>query len=413
MMRLPIPRFGWVCAVLYVVSLMFVVFQGGKTSLMLFVMINALGAYLLLGRWSGIGGVRGARSLDGTAGASGMLSAGSRIRVRLQMQIPGFWPLPYIIVREKLARATGSETQEYELSFVPDYRRRGAIGYETAPLRRGRYQFLATHCSTRDIFGLFEHKGSFSEPLALRVMPRTIDLLEWRHMKRSRTGAFQQKVTSLWARETTQIDGVREYIHGDRMSRVHWNATARTGQWKSKEYEREALPRFVLVLDCRQAAYRTADGFELAVSVAASLLELALRRGMPVGFVSAGAKRAWFGAGRAPVTREQIMDHLIDIEADGQGELGEVLHEAAERFETGANLVLISPSTDDSTAVALDALDSRRIAPSHVHIAERAPTSEDSRRLGHWSRLFQAKHWEVCTVARLEDLPRAMEAGSA
>ncbi|MCC3375640.1 DUF58 domain-containing protein [Cohnella sp. REN36] len=413
MRRIPIPRFGWVCSVLYVASLLFVVFQGGKTSLMLFVMINALGLYLLLGRWSGIGGVKGVRSVEGLSGTMGMLSAGSRIRVRLQMQVPGFWPLPYVIVREKLARVTGSETQDYELSFVPDYRRRGAIVYETAPLRRGRYQFLATRCSTRDIFGLFEHKGTFSEPLALRVMPRTIDLQEWRHMKRSRTGAFQQKVTSLWAKETTQIDGVREYIRGDRMSRIHWNATARTGQWKSKEYEREALPRFVLVLDCGENAYRTAEGFELAVSVAASLLDLALRRGMPVGFVSAGARRAWFGAGRAPVTREQIMDHLIDIEADGRDGVGEVLHEAAARFETGANLVLISPDTGEATAQALEALDGRRIGPSHVHIAERAPTPEESKRLAQWSRVFQAQHWELCSVARLEDLPRAMEAGSA
>ncbi|MDG0812063.1 DUF58 domain-containing protein [Cohnella rhizosphaerae] len=61
------------------------------------------------------------------------------------------------------------------------------------------------------------------------VLPRTVELQEWRHLRKARTGQIEQRASSLWARETTQIDGVREYIHGDRMSRIHWNATARTG----------------------------------------------------------------------------------------------------------------------------------------------------------------------------------------
>ncbi|MBB6736049.1 DUF58 domain-containing protein, partial [Cohnella sp. CBP 2801] len=147
-------RVGWWSAALYLMSLFFVVFQGGKTSLMLFVMLNALGLYLLLGRWSGIGNVQGVRTLEDMALVASSIPAGSRLRVKLSVQIPGYWPLPYIIVRERLVRVSGSDSQDYELSIVPDYRRKGAVEYETAPLRRGRYRFQKTNCSTRDIFGL-------------------------------------------------------------------------------------------------------------------------------------------------------------------------------------------------------------------------------------------------------------------
>ncbi|THF75040.1 DUF58 domain-containing protein [Cohnella fermenti] len=414
-MKMSKVRFGGLAAALYAASLLFLLFQGGKTSLMLFVMLNALGLYLLLGRWSGIGKVQGARTFETAAENDAVIPAGTRLRLKLSVHVPGFWPHPYIIVRERLTRQSSRELQNYELSFVPDYKRRGTMIYETAPLKRGRYQFRSTECSTRDIFGLFEHRGSFDAPQEIRVSPRTVPIRDWRFSRLARSGASEQRASSLWSRETTQIDGVREYIRGDRMSRIHWNATARTGDWKSKEYERESLPRLVIVLDRRAASYRTSEQFELAVSVAASLLDFAFRRNMPIGFVSAGAERIVFGAGRGAPVRSQVMDHLIDAEVDGIAPCREAIYEASERFELGACIVLVSPETDDGTAKALTALASRRQAAGHIRIAAgSAPDGpEEAARLTSWSRMFQARGWSFTSLSSLEELQQALEVGSA
>jgi uncharacterized protein (DUF58 family) len=413
MARLHVPRAWWLGAILYVTALFYLLFQGGKTSLMLFVILNALGVYLMLGRWSGIGGVQGLRVTETGEGHSAFMTAGMRLRVKLRMQIPGYWPLPYVIVREKLIRSTGGEAQLYEMSFVPDYRRRGEVQFETAPLRRGRYQFQQTDCSTRDIFGLFEHRGSFQQPLHVQVLPRTIALKDWRLFRRSQRGVFHHTFTSLWARETTQIDGVREYIHGDRLSRIHWNATAKTGQWKSKEFEREALPRIVFVLDRNSSAYLHPDQFELAVSVAASMLELTIAKGMPIGFVSAGEKTNWFGEGRAPVPRSEVLQHLVDVEADGKQPLGDILCQTAERYEPGVHVVVIGSSADDQTASAMSALEGKRMVPSFVHIGHERLSSEASAKLRHWQLLCQSKQWEYVSVSELEKLPQALGEVSA
>lgn len=413
MKRFKLPRAWWLSASLYAASLLYLLFQGGKTSLMLFVILNALAVYLMLGRWSGINGVQGTRTLQLNEGHSAMLTAGMRLNVKLQMQIPGFWPFPYIIVHEKLARLTGGESQLYELSFVPDYRRRGEILFESAPLRRGRYRFQTTDCSTRDIFGLFEHRGSFCQPQEIQVLPRTIQLKDWQLFRRSERGVFQHTFTSLWARETTQIDGVREYIHGDRLSRIHWNATAKTGEWKSKEFEREALPRVVFVLDRNAAAYRTADQFELAVSVAASVLELTIMKGMPVGFVSAGKDSRWYGAGRIPVSREEVMQHLVDVEPDGTQTMGDLLCQVAERYEPGIHIVMIGSSTDDKIlSAAIHALAVKRMVPSVIHIAGAHALEEDTKKLGQWQLWCKSKNWEFHTVNRLDKLPQALGVGS-
>lgn len=406
-------RTWWFSAILYVSTACYVLFQGGKTSLMLFAILNVLGVYLMLGRWSGIGGVQGERAIETHGGSSAFLMAGMRIGVRLRLQIPGFWPLPYIIVREKLVRKTGGESQTYEMSFVPDYRRRGEVRFETAPLRRGQYVFESTDCSTRDLFGLFEHKGSFARPHELQVMPRTIELKDWRLFRRTQRGVFHQTYTSQWAKETTQIDGVREYIHGDRLSRIHWNATAKTGQWKSKEFEREALPRIVFLLDRNRDNYKTAEQFELAVSVAASLVELTARKRMPLGFVSVGRFASWFGEGHTAVTREQLMQHLIEVEADGTTALGETLCRIAERYEPGVHIVMVTAAVQEDTVSAIAALESKRMLPSVIHIADKNPLPEESAKLRHWQWLCQSKQWEFCSVSYLEQLPQALGVGGA
>jgi uncharacterized protein (DUF58 family) len=413
MTRQHFPRAWWLSAILYALSFCYLLFQGGKTSLMLFVILNALGIYLMLGRWSGIGGVQGVRRTDMGAGNTALLTAGMRLQVKLHMQIPGLWPLSYIIVREKLVRSNGGESQLYEMSFVPDYRRKGEVQFETAPLRRGRYQFQKTDCSTRDIFGLFEHRGSFVQPLDIQVLPRTVGLNDWRLFRRSQRGVFQHTFTSLWARETTQIDGVREYIHGDRLSRIHWNATAKTGQWKSKEFEREALPRVVFVLDRNAASYIVAEQFELAVSVAASLLELTIAKGMPFGFVSSGQTSYWFGEGRTPVSRNEVLQHLVDVECDGKETLSDLLCKVAERYEPGIHIVIIGSSTDEQTVVAMNALESKRMVPSVIHISDKNHLAGEAAKLRQWQLLCQSKQWEFCSVSQLDKLPEVLGVASA
>jgi uncharacterized protein (DUF58 family) len=223
----------------------------------------------------------------------------------------------------------------------------------------------------------------------------------------SRSGAFQRTTSALWARETTQIDGVREYIHGDRLSRIHWNATARTGDWKSKAFEREALPRLVIVLDRQADAYRTAEGFELAVSAAASLLELGLKRGMPVGLVSVGRSGArWFGSGRAPVSREELLDHLVDVEADGTVPIVRLLADMAERYEPGVFCVIVGPASAAGGSGTLDAIAAKRMVPCYINIREHARRDDARQAEAMWERTFAAQGWPFFSISRLEDLTR-------
>ncbi|MFC4811292.1 DUF58 domain-containing protein [Paenibacillus sp. GCM10023250] len=399
---------------LYVTSLLFVLFQGGKTSLMLFCIFNVLLVYLVFGRWSGIAQVTGERRLLGGTSAPGdqPLVAGARVEVNLDVQIPGFWPIPYVLVRDRLIAQNGNAVP-FEASFVPNYRRAGTIHYTTPPLERGVYRFEATECSTRDIFGLFEHTGTFESSVPFSVYPRTAAIREWRQMKYGSKGPFSTSASRSSSKETTQINGVREYIYGDRLSRIHWSATAKTGQWKSKEFERESLPRMIVMLDRCFGVYEQPEQFELAVSAAASLLDFGFRRSTAVGLISVGAKHEGYAPQASADQRELMLKHLVRVQADGDQPLYRAVRQSGALAAAGSIVIIVSPQSGEETVRAMEWLNRTGAVPVLIHLKrpdeERAKVSDI--RAGEWLRLLRRSGFAVYQVGKLQELPEALEGG--
>ncbi|XEC96769.1 DUF58 domain-containing protein [Paenibacillus tarimensis] len=391
----------------YASCALFMLFQGGKTSFMLFMILNVLLAYLVLGRWSGISRITGERRLIHGGSKELTLAAGTRLEVELNMRIPGVWPIPYVLVRERLLRKGGKD-MPFEVSFVPDIKRNGFVSYLTPPLQRGYYQFAPTVCSTRDIFGLFEHDGRFEAEQSFSVLPQTVNIRHWHQLHRGMKGPYSHSVSPRSAKETTQINGVREYLYGDRLSRIHWNATAKTGEWKSKEFEREAMPRLLLILDRETKGYPKPEQFELAVSVTASLAEFGLRRETAMGLVSIGKTPDVFATRSAPQQRNVIMNHLVGVESDGSLPIYGVIQQASPLLAPGSIAVIISPRLGEETVKTMQWLDRKGLMPCLVHIASTI-REED---YGTWQRLIRSRAWPIYSIRHLQELPAALEGGS-
>lgn len=393
----------WLCVGCLVASLLFMLFQGGKLAFMLFFVTASLAVYLALGKYSGIARISGTRTLLNMENDR-MIEAGSSLSVSFQVQIPGIWPIPYVVIRDRLVRGNG-ETLTFETAAIPDWKRRARADYVTMPLGRGFYHFGSTECSTEDIFGMFEHSGRLAVHDSFMVKPKTVFVSEWFHHQQALKGRHYQAVTTQALRETTQINGVREYIYGDRISRIHWNATAKTGVWKSKEFERESLPKTIIMLDRNKESYRNREQFELAVSVAASLFEYGQRQQLAMGLLSVGQSAFYLEPGRFPSHYRQAMHHLIGVEADGSYPLLNILQDRARYFSSGCFFVILTPSADEKMLQALMWIRMRQMNPCHVALAsglDRAAADE-------WERRLRARGIFSHIVDRLDQLPAALE----
>jgi uncharacterized protein (DUF58 family) len=390
---------AWGLVLCLVSSLFFVVFQGGKLSLMLLIIVSCLSVYLAMGRWSGISSAKGKREISGVTGGA-TLKSGSAIRANIRVDIPGIWPIPYVTVKDRLTKY-GGEMQVYEGTFVPDWKRRGELSYVTPPLGRGLYKYENVECVTQDIFGLFEHAGIMAIPLNFSVLPRTVYIPEWRQLRTLFKGNHQQSSVNGTQRETTQINGVREYIYGDRLARVHWRATARTGHWKSKEFERESLPKLTIVLDRQTSAYRSNEPFELAVSVAASILQFAASRNMAVGLMSAGGGRSFMEAPGGYETRKRIEQHLIEVQPDPNGDPSRMLRDRSRLPQAGGLVVLVSPQRGEHMIKMMKWLNVNGVNACHMRVSG----TNTTKLTDDWSAALRSVGVTAYNIQRLEELP--------
>ncbi len=118
-----------------------------------------------------------------------------------------------------------------------------------------------------------------------------------------------------------EFHGLREYVDGDEPRSIHWKASARSEQLLVKEHTTEGLRRCTVVLDASEAGYDEPDGFERAVTAAASLVHSADRAGLTTRFVTGDGVDL-----RGPDVAQHTLRHLARLELTPAG-LGAVEHD--------------------------------------------------------------------------------------
>ena len=162
----------------------------------------------------------------------------------------------------------------------------------TVTARRGTHRFDPVRVITRDPTSAAEASFLAGSETTIECEP-TIRSLDAPVPLRRSAAAFSGRLTTEEGGPGTEFHSLREYRHGDPLSRVDWKAHARTGDLATRRFHEERAARVLLLIDARVAAYRAPAEDEphavdraadAAGSVAASLLD----RGDTVGLAAIG-----------------------------------------------------------------------------------------------------------------------------
>jgi uncharacterized protein (DUF58 family) len=156
------------------------------------------------------------------------------------------------------------------------------VEYRIPTARRGVLQVGPLELRRRGLAGLADARTVVGDPVSVRVVPRVLPVRGLpTGVRRGHVGADERV-----ERGGTDLVGLREYVPGDDLRRLHWATSARTGTLMVREDADPARPHLAVILDDRSSSYPDPDGFEDAVELAASLLTAAMSAGHPVRLLS-------------------------------------------------------------------------------------------------------------------------------
>jgi uncharacterized protein (DUF58 family) len=152
--------------------------------------------------------------------------------------------------------------------------------------RRGVFELPPSRCWAHDPLSLFGSPGPLTPAVHAVVHPVPVDPGQpIAGLGPARSGEVPDLVRSSGGSGLGDLEGIRPYVVGDRLSLLHWPARARYGAWFVRHFGSDGVAAVPLVLDDRAGVHRKAD-FERLVSTMMWILQQAMDSGRPVLFLT-------------------------------------------------------------------------------------------------------------------------------
>ncbi|MCH5253149.1 MAG: DUF58 domain-containing protein [Lachnospiraceae bacterium] len=209
--------------------------------------------------------------------------------------------------------------------------------------KRGMYTIDEAELVSFDLFcsHTFVHKLEVSASLC--VYPSLLDVSRLIPVFSQMNGGVMTKVPLF--EDPYAFAGVREYTPQDSMRRIHWKASARTGEWQVKTMEYHSSTPVVIMLNLESpGVFTNMDLMEDSIRIAYSLVYYLCSNGIQTRLVAAGDEKVRLeGRGRdqiSAVRRALAVISYKDVCCNGV----ELLSEEEGRFAPGMQVIFISPA---------------------------------------------------------------------
>ncbi|HJR79522.1 MAG TPA: DUF58 domain-containing protein [Anaerolineales bacterium] len=252
---------------------------------------------------------------------------------------------------------------------------------------RGGFPLGPTTVTSGDLFGIFRVSKTFPATSSLMVLPMIFPVSEFLSPPGLLPGgkAIRRKSIDI----TPHAAGIREYVPGDPMKRIHWPTSIRREQLMVKEFEQDPQAEVWLFLDTHKNAHvaKSSETYdtppiddllllkrrkvklapstlEYSISITASLAHYFIAQRRAVGLVSAlGRSFKVIPAERSERQEAKILEELAFLQAESTYTLPGLVTAQMGQLPQGSSAILITPMIWPELLLGVDSLLRRNLRP--------------------------------------------------
>lgn len=221
---------------------------------------------------------------------------GTEVILSVAVENAKLLPLPWLEIEDNLSRTLRVRGRQLRVNpttnravleslFSTRWYERVTRRYTIQCNTRGVHTFGPTTLSSGDLFGFTRRVETLENRQYLIVYPLIVPLSSFSLPARHPFG--DRRAPRRLLEDPSRVIGVRDYVYGDDLRRIHWKATARTMQLQSKIYEPTTTHTLVMFLNVSTQSnvyFGTyPELLELSVCAAASVADWAVKEGYAVG----------------------------------------------------------------------------------------------------------------------------------
>lgn len=214
---------------------------------------------------------------------------------------------------------------------------------------RGWQMFGPTTLTAQDPFGMTSRETTLDNRSGVLVYPRMVPMSEFVVSARQPLG--DMKPATPLVEDPMRMSGVRPYVPGDSPKRIHWRATARTGDLQTRVFEPSASPVAAIFLDTITFSHlwegQNSDRLELSIVVAASMARQMIESRHQVGLYANApsgerSRSVRVSPGRRGGQLQKILEQLAMLKPAFGDKIEKMIGQELSRLPWGATVVIIT-----------------------------------------------------------------------
>ncbi|HSO14271.1 MAG TPA: DUF58 domain-containing protein [Anaerolineales bacterium] len=330
----------------------------------------------------------------------------------------------------KIPNATGSR-----IVTILRGRQKRSYTARTWLTSRGGFSLGPTTLTSGDPFGIFRISRQFPAISNLVVFPMLFPVRDFLSPPGLLPGgrAIRRKSIDI----TPHASGVREYVPGDPMKRIHWPTSIRRNQLMVKEFEQDPQSEVWFFLDTHKNVHVAKSGelyetpplddllllrrrkvklppstVEYSISITASLAHYFIGQRRSVGMVTA-SEHAYevIPAERSERQEGKILEALAFLQGESTITLPSLVSAQIGQLPQGSSAILVTPMAWSELLLAVDSLQRRNLRPVIVLLMSRSFGGRQSN--DDLAQSLVERNVPVCPVYCEADLSETLSSFSA